>query len=56
MVVTAKDVDVAIQSPSGELLDQGTGEAMIKLSESGIYRVLVVANRPIQTSIKITWK
>jgi hypothetical protein len=56
MVVTAKDVDVAIQSPSGELLDQGTGEAMIKLSESGVYRVLVVASKPIQTSIKITWK
>jgi hypothetical protein len=56
MVVTAKDVDVAIQSPSGELLDQGNGEARAKLPESGVYRVLVVASKSIQTSVKITWR
>jgi hypothetical protein len=56
MVVTAKDVDVAIESPSGELLDQGNGESVAKLPESGVYRVLVVASKPIQTPVKVTWR
>ncbi|HLO47814.1 MAG TPA: hypothetical protein VK211_05275 [Kamptonema sp.] len=53
MTVTAKNVDVAIQSPSGELLDQGDGEALAKLPQSGVYRVLLVASKPVQTSVKV---
>lgn len=56
MTVTAsnKNVDVAIESPSGTLLDQGEGQTFAQLPESGIYRVLVVANRPIKPSIKVS--
>ncbi|MDB9513989.1 hypothetical protein PN499_22580 [Kamptonema animale CS-326] len=54
MTVTAKDVDVAIESPSGELLDQGNGEALAKLPQSGVYRILIVASKSIQTSVKVT--
>jgi hypothetical protein len=55
MRVTAsnKNVDVAIESPSGQLLDQGDGQSFAQLPESGVYRVLVVANRPIRPSIKV---
>ncbi|MCU0544781.1 MAG: hypothetical protein MUE44_21860 [Oscillatoriaceae cyanobacterium Prado104] len=48
-----KNVDVAIESPSGQLLDQGEGQSFAQLPESGIYRVLVVANRPIRPSIGV---
>lgn len=56
MTVTAsnKNVDVAIESPSGTLLDQGEGQTFAQLPESGVYRVLVVANRPIKPSIKVS--
>ncbi len=56
MTVTAsnKNVDVAIESPSGTLLDQGEGQTFALLPESGVYRVLVVANRPIKPSIKVS--
>jgi hypothetical protein len=56
MRVTAsnKNVDVAIESPSGQLLDQGEGQTFAQLPESGVYRVLVVANRPIRPSIKVS--
>ncbi len=55
MTVTSsnKNVDVAIESPSGTLLDQGEGQTFAQLPESGIYRVLVVANRPIRPTIKV---
>ncbi|MGL5059116.1 MAG: hypothetical protein ACRC62_03965 [Microcoleus sp.] len=55
MRVTAsqKNVDVAIESPSGQLLDQGDGQTFAQLTESGVYRVLVVANRPIRPSIRV---
>ncbi|NJK76731.1 MAG: hypothetical protein HC849_26185 [Oscillatoriales cyanobacterium RU_3_3] len=55
MRVTAsnKNADVAIESPSGQLLDQGEGQTFAQLPESGVYRVLVVANRPIGTSIGV---
>ena len=55
MRVTAsnKNVDVAIESPSGQLLDQGEGQTFAQLPESGVYRVLVVANRPIRPSIRV---
>lgn len=56
MRVTAsnKNLDVAIESPSGTLLDQGEGQTFAQLPESGIYRVLVVANRPIKPAIKVS--
>lgn len=56
MTVTAsnKNIDVAIESPSGTLLDQGEGQTFAQLPESGVYRVLVVANRPIKPSIKVS--
>ena len=55
MTVTAsnKNLDVAIESPSGQLLDQGEGQTFAQLPESGVYRVLIVANRPIKPSIKV---
>lgn len=55
MRVTAsnKNVDVAIESPSGQLLDQGEGQTFAQLPESGVYRVLVVAHRPIGPSIRV---
>jgi hypothetical protein len=55
MRVTAsnKNVGVAIESPSGQLLDQGEGQTFAQLPESGVYRVLVVANRPIRPSIRV---
>jgi hypothetical protein len=49
-----KNLDLAIQSPSGQLLDQGEGQTFAQLPESGIYRVLVVANRPIKPSIRVS--
>jgi hypothetical protein len=56
MRVTAsnKNLDVAIESPSGQLLDQGEGQTFAQLPESGVYRVLVVSNRPIRPSIKVS--
>ena len=56
IMVTAsnKNLDLAIQSPSGALLDQGEGQTFAQLPESGIYRVLVVANRPIKPSIRVS--
>ncbi|OCR00362.1 hypothetical protein BCD67_00680 [Oscillatoriales cyanobacterium USR001] len=56
MIVTANDVDVAIESPSGELLDQGKVEAWAKLPESGVYRVLIVTSKSRQISVKIAWR
>lgn len=53
MTVRATSGDVAIEAPSGELLDQGAGEALAKLPESGLYRVLVVASKPIQALVKV---
>ncbi len=53
MTVTAKNVDVAIAAPAGQLLDQGNGEATAKLPESGVYQVLIVAKTPIQTLVKV---
>jgi len=56
MTVTAsnKNLDVAIESPSGQLLDQGEGQTFAQLPESGVYRVLIVANKPIKPSIKVS--
>lgn len=56
MTVTAskKNLDLAIESPSGQLLDQGEGQTFAQLPESGVYRVLVVANRPIKPSIRVS--
>lgn len=56
MTVTAsnKNLDVAIESPSGQLLDQGEGQTFAQLPESGVYRVLVVANKPIKPSIRVS--
>lgn len=56
MRVTAsnKNLDVAIESPSGQLLDQGEGQTFAQLPESGVYRVLVVSNRPIRPSIRVS--
>lgn len=56
MTVTAnnKNLDVAIESPSGQLLDQGEGQTFAQLPESGVYRVLVVAHKPIKPSIKVS--
>jgi hypothetical protein len=56
MTVTAsnQNVDVAIESPSGQLLDQGEGQTFAQLPESGVYRVLVVAKKPIKPSIKVS--
>ncbi len=48
-----KTLDVAIESPSGQLLDQGEGQTFAQLPESGTYKVLVVANRPIKSSIRV---
>ena len=48
-----KNLDVAIESPSGQLLDQGEGQTFAQLPESGTYKVLVVANRPIKSSIRV---
>ncbi|MBD0309912.1 MAG: hypothetical protein ICV80_17950, partial [Microcoleus sp. T1-bin1] len=49
-----KNLDLAIESPSGQLLDQGAGQTFAQLPESGIYRVIVVANRPIKPSIRVS--
>jgi hypothetical protein len=56
IMVTAsnKNLDLAIESPSGELLDQGEGQTFAQLPESGIYRVIVVAKRPIKPSIRVS--
>jgi hypothetical protein len=48
-----KNLDVAIESPSGQLLDQGEGQTFAQLPESGTYKVLIVANRPIKSSIRV---
>ena len=55
ITVTAsnKNLDVAIESPSGQLLDQGEGQTFAQLPESGTYKVLVVANRPVKPSIRV---
>ncbi len=49
-----KNLDVAIESPSGQLLDQGEGQTFAQLPESGTYRVLIVANRPVKPSIRVS--
>jgi hypothetical protein len=49
-----KNLDLAIQSPSGQLLDQGEGQTFAQLPESGIYRVIVVAKRPVKSSIRVS--
>lgn len=49
-----KNLDVAIESPSGQLLDQGAGQTFAQLPESGTYRVLIVANRPVKPSIRVS--
>ena len=49
-----KNLDVAIESPSGQLLDQGEGQTFAQLPESGTYKVLVVANRPVKSSIRVS--
>ncbi|TAG72758.1 MAG: hypothetical protein EAZ23_13025 [Oscillatoriales cyanobacterium] len=48
-----KNLDVAIESPSGQLLDQGEGQTFAQLPESGTYKVLIVANRPVKSSIRV---
>ena len=55
ITVTAsnKNLDVAIESPSGQLLDQGEGQTFAQLPESGTYKVLIVANRPVKPSIRV---
>lgn len=50
----SKNLGVAIESPSGQLLDQGEGQTFAQLPESGIYKVLVVAKRPVKPSIKVS--
>ncbi|MEG3937060.1 hypothetical protein QT995_02685 [Microcoleus sp. S36b_A3] len=50
----SKNLGVAIESPSGQLLDQGEGQTFAELPESGIYKVLVVAKRPVKPSIKVS--
>lgn len=56
MRVTAsnKNLDLAIESPSGQLLDQGEGQTFAQLPESGTYRVIVVAKRPVKPSIRVS--
>ncbi|MEG3863706.1 hypothetical protein [Microcoleus sp. herbarium12] len=56
ITVTAsnKNLDVAIESPSGQLLDQGEGQSFAQLPESGTYKVLVVANKPVKPSIRVS--
>jgi hypothetical protein len=56
ITVTAsnKNLDVAIESPSGQLLDQGEGQTFAQLPESGTYKVLVVANKPVKPSIRVS--
>jgi hypothetical protein len=49
-----KNLDLAIESPSGQLLDQGEGQTFAQLPESGTYRVIVVAKRPVKPSIRVS--
>lgn len=51
--VKAEGVDLAIESPSGQLLDQGNGETVATLPESGVYRVLVIAKPSTVTSVNV---
>ncbi|MEG4023970.1 hypothetical protein [Microcoleus sp. S13C4] len=54
VTASKKNLDLAIQSPSGSLLDQGEGQTFAQLPESGIYRVIVVAKRPVKSSIRVS--
>ncbi|MBE9186724.1 hypothetical protein IQ270_19050 [Microcoleus sp. LEGE 07076] len=54
VTASKKNLDVAIESPSGQLLDQGEGQTFAQLPESGTYKVLIVANRPVKPSIKVS--
>jgi hypothetical protein len=54
VIASNKNLDVAIESPSGQLLDQGEGQSFAQLPESGVYRVLVVTHKPIRPSIKVS--
>jgi len=51
---STKNLDLAIESPSGQLLDQGEGQTFAQLPESGTYRVIVVAKRPVKPSIRVS--
>lgn len=51
--VKAEGVDLAIESPGGQLLDQGSGETVATLPDSGVYRVLVVAKSSTVTSVNV---
>ena len=54
VTASQKNLDVAIESPSGQLLDQGAGQTFAQLPESGTYRVLIVANKPVKPSIRVS--